>query len=432
MKIKSLEIENVKRVKAVELEPSLSGLTVIGGNNKQGKTSVLDSIAWALGGNKYKPSNPQREGSVLPPSLKVELSNGLIVKRDGKNSDLKVIDPSGQKAGQSLLDSFISELALDLPKFMEMNNKDKAKTLLKIIGVEAELSRLEKDEQTIYNRRYEVGRIAEQKKKYADELTYYPEAPIELVSASELIQRQQAILIKNGENQKHRNNLSELLSAQERDREAYRLLESQIDELIARKNNLGSLINTRAENIEAAQKTVDKLIDESTLELEEDIKNVEEINVKVRANASKEQAEREASDLADQYRELSDELEAIRKAKFDLLNNANLPLPELSVEDGELVYKGFKWDGMSGAERLKVAAAIVRKLKPECQFVLMDKLEQLDLDSLKEFNNWLIQEDLQVIATRVSKGDECSIIIEDGYVLNNEKEPSKEWKAGEF
>lgn len=43
--IKSLEIENVKRIKAVTLTPTSTGLTVIGGRNNQGKTSVLDSIA---------------------------------------------------------------------------------------------------------------------------------------------------------------------------------------------------------------------------------------------------------------------------------------------------------------------------------------------------------------------------------------------------
>ncbi|HFU5273129.1 TPA: AAA family ATPase, partial [Streptococcus pyogenes] len=68
--INKLEIENVKRIKAVKIEPSATGLTIIGGNNNQGKTSVLDAIAWALGGNKYKPSQAMREGSQVPPTLK--------------------------------------------------------------------------------------------------------------------------------------------------------------------------------------------------------------------------------------------------------------------------------------------------------------------------------------------------------------------------
>lgn len=83
VKITSLELENVKRIKAFKLEPSPNGLTIIGGKNNQGKTSVLDAIAWALGGDKYKLA--AREGAYTNPILHLELSNGLIVERRGKN-----------------------------------------------------------------------------------------------------------------------------------------------------------------------------------------------------------------------------------------------------------------------------------------------------------------------------------------------------------
>lgn len=63
---------------------------------------------------------------------------------------------------------------------------------------------------------------------------------------------------------------------------------------------------------------------------------------------------------------------------------------------------------------LKVSTAIVRKLNPNCGFVLIDKLEQMDTETLQGFGTWLEQEGLQAIATRVSTGGECSIIIEDG------------------
>ena len=136
--------------------------------------------------------------------------------------------------------------------------------------------------------------------------------------------------------------------------------------------------------------------------------------------------------------ELTAELEKVRQSRTDLLTSAPLPLPGLSVQDGELVYKGRKWDCMSGSEQLRVAAAIVRKLNPECGFVLMDKLEQMDIDTLNEFGEWLEAEGLQAIATRVSTGSECSIIIEDGYVKSEEQPVSetittnKAWKAGTF
>lgn len=112
----------------------------------------------------------------------------------------------------------------------------------------------------------------------------------------------------------------------------------------------------------------------------------------------------------------------MRKEKSSLLDNADLPLPGLSVEDGELLYLGQRWDNMSGSQQLIVSVSIVRKLKPDCGFVLMDKLEQMDQSTLKEFGAWLEQEGLQVIATRVSIGEECSIIIEDGYALGQEEQ----------
>ena len=206
VKINSLEFENVKRVKAVRIEPTANGLTVIGGRNGQGKTSVLDSIAWALGGEKYRPSQAQREGSALPPALHIELSNGLIVERKGKNSALKVIDPKGQKGGQQLLNEFVEQFALDLPRFMSANNADKAKILLRIIGIEAKLAELDSEEQKLYNERHSIGVIGDRKKKYADEMIAYDGVPDAPVSASELIAQQQEILARNGENQRKREN----------------------------------------------------------------------------------------------------------------------------------------------------------------------------------------------------------------------------------
>ena len=128
VKINSLEFENVKRIKAVQLEPVKNGLTVIGGKNRQGKTSVLDSIAWALGGDKYRPSDPKRDGSVIEPHLKIVLDNGLVVERSGKNGSLKVIDSMGNKGGQQLLNRFVESFALDLPKFLNQSSKEKADT----------------------------------------------------------------------------------------------------------------------------------------------------------------------------------------------------------------------------------------------------------------------------------------------------------------
>ena len=426
IKINKLEIENVKRIKAVKIEPTANGLTIVGGNNNQGKTSVLDSIAWALGGDKYRPSQAQREGSVIPPTLHLVMSNGLVVERKGKNSSLKVSDPSGQKGGQQLLNEFVEQLALDLPKFMESSGKEKAQTLLKIIGVGDQLEILDKKEKELYNSRFAIGQIADRKKKFADEQPYYPEAPKELISPSELIRQQQEILARNGENQKKREQVETL-------QEQVNVLRERIKEKEQQLKELNEKFEHTFHNLTIAQRSAQDLQDESTAELEESIANIEEINRKVRANLDKDKAEEDALDYKNQYAELTKEIEDTRSAKTNLLQAAELPLPDLSVKEGELIYKGQRWDNMSGSDRLKVSTAIVRKLNPKCGFVLLDKLEQMDLQTLNEFGEWLKQEGLQAIATRVSTGGECSIIIEDGYVKGSEPSSQpKTWKEGTF
>lgn len=427
IKINKLEIENLKRVKAVKIEPTINGLTVIGGKNNQGKTSILDSIAWGLGGDRYRPSDAQRQGSVIPPTLKIVMNNGLVVERKGKNSDLKVIDPEGIKSGQQLLNEFVDQLALDLPKFIQQSNKEKANTLLQIIGVGHQLAELESKETELYNQRRVIGQIADQKEKFAKEQVYYSDAPKEPISASDLIKQQQEILARNGENQRKRDNAYTLQA--ERNRLAEKV-NSLREELKKYENELAKA----QEDMNIAFKTAEDLHDESTTELETNIDNIERINLKVRTNLDKEKAEEDALNYRNQYNKLTSEINDVRDSKINLLKSAQLPLEGLGVEDGELTYKGFKWDNMSGSDQLKVSTAIVRKLNPKCGFVLLDKLEQMDLDTLQEFGIWLEQEGLQAIATRVSTGDECSIIIEDGYVAGSERkeEESPTWKAGEF
>lgn len=428
VKINALEFENVKRIRAVALAPAESGLTVIGGNNNQGKTSILDTIAWALGGDRYKPSNPIRDGSVIPPMVRITLSNGLIVERSGKNSALKVTDPNGKRSGQQLLNSFVEELALNLPKFMEAPNKEKANTLLQIIGVGDQLRALEHKEVEIYNRRRVVGQEADRKKKFALEMPFYPDAPKEPVSAYELIQRQQTILAINGENQRKRQAVQQL---------EYRFSDvaQRLAQARAEVSRLEAELDSVESDLDIARLSASDLQDQSTAQIEQDLMDIEAINVKVRANSDRERAEQDAQLCREQYDGLTADLEATRQAKVDLLNGAVLPLEGLSVDAGELTYYGKKWDGMSGSDQLKVATAIVRALNPRCGFVLLDKLEQMDLNTLREFGAWLQSQNLQAIATRVSTGSECTIIIEDGQVVGAplpELPQFNNWKAGVF
>ena len=411
VKILCFSAGNFKALKAFYCEPKPEGLTVIGGDNGAGKSSCLDALAFAVGGKKYCPSNPKREGAIGDTTLHVDFSNGITVERKGKNLSLTVTDREGARHGQELLDAFISNIAIDLPKFYNASSKDKAHMILETLGIEDKLAELAKAEKEKYDTRTMVGREADRKQKAAEDMPWHEDAPEEPVSVAELIRQQQEILARNGIRAEHRRDLSAMLEERESVQRQLADLTRRNEELSTKIASVQSIVQEDGEN-------------ESTVELEAQIANFEDTNRKVAENAERTRRMEEADALNDQKDALTKEIEAIRAERIALLQGADFPLEGLSVNDGgELVYNGQPWDCMSGSQQLIVSCAIASRINPSCRFVLMDKLEQLDLTTLAEFDKWLKTQDLQCIATRVSTGGECSLIIEDGEVKEGEKKP---------
>lgn len=435
VKIASLELENVKRIHAVELEPAQDGLTVIGGKNAQGKTSVLDALAWALGGDKMKPADPNRKGGATPARLRVELSNGIVVERKGKNGSLHVTDTTGKKAGQQLLNEFISQLALNIPRFMNGSDADKATALLQTLGIDAELAKIDGSIRATFQDRQLVGRDAKAKRAHAEKLPHHEDAPVAPVSAAKLIQEQQAILARNGEKLKAKQDAEDTAKKAEFARSTAYAATSRVADLEQQLTEARAELARRTKEAEEAEEkakvlaqSTAELVLESTEEIEASIANIETTNNKVRDNQAKAEADAEALRVEQEYDGLTQKLEDLRAKRRGLLDGAPLPLPELSIDDeGALTYKDHTWGDMSGAEQLVVATAIVRATKPECGFVLVDKLEQFDTDELAKFGEWAKGEGLQIIGTRVATDDSCTVVIVDGRIEGQDlAEPAPE------
>lgn len=407
VKITSFEAENFKRIRAVRFEPTADGLTVIGGNNAEGKTSVLDAIAFALGGKKYAPEHPTRDGSVVPGRIELTLSNGLKVTRKGKNASLTVTDPTGAKSGQTLLDSFVSTFALDLPKFLDASDKDKVNVLLKTLGIEEELDRVERAIKAAFDDRAFKRKVMDAAAAKAENLPTFEDAPEEEINVAELTAELLEANRHNGEIQ----NAALRAERAQRDAEAK---EARISEL---EMEIDRLRKEAAASKESAKSILDNMQEPVDTEpLMERMSEAGSLNDKFTANAKAAEARAEADRKAQEFADAEKALESARAAKAALLDPAKMPVRGLSVEDGMLCYNGHPWKEMSGAEQLVVATAIVQKTAPDCGFILMDKLEQMDADTLRKFGEWAERKELQIIATRVSTGSECTIVIEDGEV----------------
>ncbi len=421
LKITSFEIENVKKVRAVSFKPAQDGLTIIGGKNGQGKTSVLDAIAYALGGEKFRPSELQNRDGMATASIQVKLSNGIIVERSGKNAALKVTDPTGMRAGQKLLDAVIEVLALNLPKFLEASGKEKAKVLLHTLGIEEQLEELDREEKKAYDDRTLAGREADRKKKFADGLPEFADVPEEEISITELLEQEKAAVKWNAEIAVKKQNIEKLKNRAETEG-------GRLEQLKQRRRELDEEIDRQAkiaEEVYADYKTACEIgypEEANVNDIHKKLEDLEATNAKVRENQKKANALDEAVQAQHVYEVLTRKVEEVRQKRMDLLKGVDMPLEGLSVADGELVYKGAKWDCMSSMEQVLVGISICHAVNPSCGFVLLDKLECFDADQLASLDNWMAKLAIQGIATRVSQGDECTLIIEDGVVREDDED----------
>lgn len=477
-KITGISVQDFKRVKLVEIQPCENGLTILGGRNAQGKSSVLDAIAYALGGEAFRPSDINNHDADGNARIRVEI-DGLVVERAGKNGALKIIDSRGMRGNQTLLNEIVSRFALDLGTFMQANDTEKAKLLLKMFPqLEGALAKLKAKADAIRVQRADWNRDRKRMQAQFDAMPK-EDAPTQEINvlviqdqlgeanADRMKAMNEKVEINSLENQALAED-DKATQAENKERQLDKLLEEfETQQTAERQKLLGmiALLNQQlrefdeaapgkrqeiktarlkskaeAEEHRAKAEALRKDAEErktrndaklATLqgrieELQAQARTATETNESVRRNKARESLYNEIQALDVNIAGYTRSLVEIEAARTALLQEAQLPLPELSItEDGKLLYRGQEWDCMSGSERLKVATAICMKAKPNCGFVLIDGLEAMDRETLEEFGKYLESQRMQGIGTIV--GDNAAtVIIEDGRVKGPVDEPTLE------
>lgn len=448
MKLKSVWIKNFKRIKEALIDLD-DHLVVIGGKNDQGKTTALDAIKAVLGGKKATPDEPIRRGSK---SSEIVLTGDELTIEWSKTKKtaarLKVTDADGvvQSQPQTLLAKFLSTLTFRALDYAGMSPKEQGEIARKLAGLDFTKQDAERDE--LYAERTDVGRDLKRERAAYESIAKVKDPPETEVSISEAVRDLSRRREVNRENDQKREDL-------ESSRGKVGVLETTIDDtraehgetLDTKRAELAELIKTReaairefaeACDVEIAryedgiengrnsiaelEPKVAKLVDEDVAEAQAVVDGAEEANERFRSARDREAARVKADDIDKHYRDLTRKIEAIDEAKTAAIQGATYPVPGLTVdEDGAALLDGLPFSQAGDAKKLRCSVAIGFAINPDFKMLLIDQGEVLDEENLELLDEIVKEADGQAIIARVSTGDECTVIIEDGETVGGEK-----------
>ncbi len=409
MKIVNLKISNILRLSAVEITPE-GNLIIIGGENAQGKTSVLESIIMALAGGKLpdKPVHGEAEkGYVI-----VELDDFTVTVRITKEGKKTIVVTAHENnatmpSPQALLNSFAGALTFDPLSFKGMKPADQLEMVKVLVGLD--FTDLDAARDKDYDARADINRETKRLEGQFSSMDHYPAAPKKKVSALELSDEFSQAEERNREYEKVESRLSDLRIFASDFQKNVKDLEIQLA------NQKAGLENSIKEGKEVKV----ELESMQTVELEsirEKIKLAESTNSQVDANSARKEVLEQIKASKDGSDTLTSSLDYIKNKKKAAMEAANFPVPDLSFGEGMVLYKGFPFSQASDAEKLIVSVSMGMALNPELKLMLLKDGEKLDQSNLKLIDEMATEWGGHILLERVGVGDECQVIIEDGMV----------------
>jgi hypothetical protein len=409
MKILGLSIEGVRLIKAIELKFKEKGLIQIRGKNRQGKTSILDSVEMLFKGTKSVPKNVTTKGE--DSSRIIGEFDGYRIERKikGEKTTIKVTSEDGKevKSPQKFLDTLVNGLTFDPRPFIEKTAEQKMRFLmdeLKIDFAEIDAKIKESEEE-----RTAVGRLVKQ----------YGELPIlqkvEEVDVTMLMSTKEKLDKDNATIQRgidKRESLSSGLAD----------IDTEIEKIVAELEAKKARQQEMTEELAKVNTALDKLGDiADTSELTKAISTASETNKAALAYVTNEVRKKEKRAKQKQYDGYTIKIDDLRAEKKEILRNAPVPIKGLEIRFDGLYYNDIYSENWSDSESMRISCELCAAMQPELRAIFMDKGEAYDNEQLKALNDWAVENDIQALVTIVDSMDgsrkEDAIYIEAGEVI---------------
>ncbi len=428
MKIVRLEVENVKRIAAVEIDPDDHAI-VIGGENDQGKSTALDCIDYALAGGKALPAEPLRRGAkkgFAAVTLSGDEARGIPAMTARRSftrgrDTLKLTTAKGKDVSspQTVLDGLYSR-AFDPEEFSRQSPKEQIETVKALVGLD--FTEADRNRKALFDERTEINRQVKALQAQLDAAAIYS-APAEEVSVAKLSTELERRMTHNAANTRVLDKDAEITKEHGRAHADVK----EIKRRLALIENSLEVAEQNADRKDAAmvsiQEEVEALVDEDVDAIREQITTAEETNRQVRAN----QATRELDDAykvkAAASDSLTEHIDDIDADKARQIAEADFPVPGMSFDENGVTLDGLPLEQASSSDGIRVSTEMGYSLNPILPLVLIRNGALLDSKRFAAVLEIAEKHDGQVWIERVGDGGECTVIIEDGRVRADTPEP---------
>lgn len=425
MRIIKLQAENVKKLRAIEITPD-GPIVKISGKNAAGKSTVLDSITWALGGTKAVQAQPIREGENHA-FVSLDLGDYLVLRTfTPSGSTLRVTNKEGAtyKSPQALLDQFIGRLSFDPMSFARADAKTQRAMLLEVTGIAVDNAKLQEAAGTlvlgdnaidtinstyaaVFAERTAVNRQADQAKKSLARLT--PVQFTEPVSVSELAAEQADL----AENQRCYDACAlELRQLRIQDEG----LSAQIAALARQLQEANELQMALHRDIHLKKEELASRSPSDFSGIQDRLAHADEKNRQAQQWQEYQSVSDSAAELSEQANALTARLNAIKAYQQDLVEHAAFPVDGLSFGGNGVLYNGLPLEQASSAQRLQVSLAVAMALNPELRVIRIDDGSLLDTEHLAIIEKMAADQDMQIWMEVMDESGNVGFYIEEGQV----------------
>jgi len=423
MKIISLQVENIKKLVAIEIKPD-GALVEITGKNGQGKTSVLDSIWWALTGTKHIQTTPIRKGQNTA-RIRLDLREIIVTRvfrKTKKGEDVTAITVENAQGAQfqspqTILDALLGELSFDPLAFARMDARGQFDALRKFVP-EVDFEAIDQLNKGDYDKRTDINRQADTARKAAMTIILPSDLPAKPINESGLVDKLAAAGKHNADIETRKANRIKFQAdmdarriARDKFEDDARRLRAEADELHKKYVEAEKELDAMAHKFRSAPPLPDP-IDVSVICAQ--IEQARTINAQFGAKDRRDELIRSAETLEKESENLTHFMKIREEKKRDAIAAAKLPINGISFGDGTILINDVPFDQASDAEQLRVSIAIAMALNPKLRVIRVRDGSLLDEDSMKMVAKMAKDEDYQVWVETVSSDGRVGFTLEDG------------------